>query len=407
MSHSTSGPIRVLMVAPLLPPEYAGGGQQAIELSRRLIRKNVHVIALAGTNKLGASKIYRQDVYQIPTYRVQRGRINTPVMNLLYVLRFVSIFFRLALHCDIIHFHGLRLYPMIGVPIARLLRKKTIGKITLMGTDDPLTILRGRFGALRLRIVRALDIIVSLTREAEHTCYACHIDAKRVRRIPNGVDCDVFVPATEIEKVQLRQRLSLPSGPIILFTGIISYRKGIDILIDAMHRISLEFPDCTLLLVGPDQRTQNPLVDEQLLIPLREMRDVIMTGFVASPVDYIRAADIFVLPTRREGLSNALLEAMSAGLPAVVTDLPWLKDVGEGGTHFITFQPGSSESLTSALMSLLSSPSRRREMGRNARCKIEESFSLVRTTDVYHELYAQLFSRHTKADYRTMQPDLP
>ncbi len=380
------------MVVPLLPPEYAGGGQQAIELSKRLIHRDVSVVALAGTNSIGTSKIYRQTVSQIPTYRVRRGAMRGLVTDLIYILRFAIVLFQLIRHCDIVHFHGLRTYPLIGVPIARILRKKTIGKITLMGTDDPVTIRRSRLGALRLRIIRSLDIIISLTHEAERACRACHIDDAHIRRIPNGVDCELFTPAIEDEKTMLRQKLALPDGPLILFTGILSYRKGVDLLIDAMRRIDHVFPDCRLILVGPNQRSQNPLVDEQLVDTLRGMRNVIMTGFVASAVDYIRAADIFVLPTRREGLSNALLEAMSSGLPAVVTDLPWLSDIGMNGRHFIAFQVGSTESLTKALVLLLSDRDLRFRMGQLARHRIEESFCIVQTTVKYHELYAQLLT---------------
>jgi glycosyltransferase involved in cell wall biosynthesis len=106
----------------------------------------------------------------------------------------------------------------------------------------------------------------------------------------------------------------------------------------------------------------------------------------------LQQADIFVLPSRAEGISNALLEAMAAGLPAVVSQIPGNVDVIEhekNGLHFTVDDP---HSLADSLLTVLTQADLRGQLGRQARQRVENDFSLNYVADRYIALYQTLLA---------------
>jgi len=109
---------------------------------------------------------------------------------------------------------------------------------------------------------------------------------------------------------------------------------------------------------------------------------------------FLAVTDVFVLPSRKEGVSNALLEAMSQGLPVIAADdeLGGNREVVRDGVDGYLVGLGDSVRFAEALLRLLSDPKLRRDVGRRARCRIEQEFSLQRITDRYLELYEELLN---------------
>ncbi|TXT54858.1 MAG: hypothetical protein BAJATHORv1_50110 [Candidatus Thorarchaeota archaeon] len=388
----TQKPTRVLMVAPLFPPEYAGGGKQALALSKKLVQKGVEVIGLGGTSIKKERPVYQREIEGIKIYRVYRSENAGIFENIIYLFRFAIVMFILATRVEIIHFHGIRLYPYLGVPMAKILRKRTIGKISLMETDDPITLSKGLLGKIRMLILRQLDIWIALTTEAKETCLKSNVPPQKIKQITNGVDCQKFQPPSQLERKNLRESLQLPTGIIITFAGIVSYRKGVDVLIEAISNILSKYPEVTFLFIGPNKEEQNPLVDSELTDYLYSFSSdrVIVAGFVDCPRRYIRSADIFVLPSRKEGLSNAFLEALSCGIATVITDHPWLSDVGKKGEDFLAFSSGSVTGLVEKLEVLIEDEKLRNTLSQNASEKARTGFCLHQVASKYHELYTNI-----------------
>ena len=170
-----------------------------------------------------------------------------------------------------------------------------------------------------------------------------HLPAGRMAFVPNGVDLDRFRPARDAaERAELRRELGLPEGGrMILYVGGFMPRKGCDLLAEAWKGIEAQHPDAFLVCVGSQgmretlrdpgiraemekfQSTITPVVEE-----LASRGRVIMTGEVGSVESYYRAADLFVFPSRREGLPNAALEAMASGLPCLFGPFHGFPDEG-------------------------------------------------------------------------------
>jgi glycosyltransferase involved in cell wall biosynthesis len=115
-----------------------------------------------------------------------------------------------------------------------------------------------------------------------------------------------------------------------------------------------------------------------------------LCGLTADVGERLRAADLFVLPSRAEGLSNALLEAMAHGLPVVVSDVPGNVDVVDDGVDGLVSPVGDPAALADRLEQLVADEPLRRRLGTAARAKIEAVYDLELVVDSYEALYATL-----------------
>jgi glycosyltransferase involved in cell wall biosynthesis len=116
--------------------------------------------------------------------------------------------------------------------------------------------------------------------------------------------------------------------------------------------------------------------------------------------DYLRDADVFVLPSKAEGISNALLEAMAQGLPVVVSDIPGNAEVVDDEKTGIVFHRDDVSSLAARLQSLLQDQALRQELGDAARREIDARYAIGRIAERYIGVYQGLLSRgaHPQAD---------
>lgn len=166
------------------------------------------------------------------------------------------------------------------------------------------------------------------------------INSKKIVVIPNGVDLSRFYPLSSDEKLSVREKKGFSSeDKIILFVGNISYRKGVDLLILAWEKINREFPTAKLVLVGPIDKSfqyfnivNNPTNTSRIIhIPT--------TGNIEK---YMQLADIFIFPSRLEGMPNVIIEAMACKLPVLLTPFQGLSNTfGKPNLHYIltSFDP--------------------------------------------------------------------
>jgi glycosyltransferase involved in cell wall biosynthesis len=277
-------------------------------------------------------------------------------------------------------------------------------QISLVGADDP-----GSFRASLLGISTALkrkcfdqaDRVIGLSRALTDSCDRAGIDPSRVRRIPNGVDLDQFQPGP-IDKTRLRESLGLaPRRRYLVFVGSAIHRKGIDVAVEAFIQIAAVVPDVDLLVVGPcdfGDMTRHDPSRQQLVDRLREQlvlagcaERVHWRGEVGNVAEYLQAADLFFFPTRREGLPNAMAEAMASGLAVVAADLPGItSDLADDGVEGRLIRGHRADDYARVLIGLCQDPQVLRRMGRAARRRIELEFDLPRIVAQYAQLYEQL-----------------
>ena len=188
------------------------------------------------------------------------------------------------------------------------------------------------------------------------------IPAERMARIPNGVELPVVVADPEV-------------AVDALYVGNLSQGaawKGFDTLVRAWGKAVLEEPGMRLLIYGGG----DPSPWRKLACDCGCGDSVAFEGATEDVWTAHRQAGVFVLPSRREGLSNALLEAMASGLPAIVSDIPGNRAAVRDGEEGVVVPLDDEDALAAAIVELRRSPEKRKRMGAAARRRVEEEFSM-------------------------------
>lgn len=183
-----------------------------------------------------------------------------------------------------------------------------------------------------------------------------------------GVDVERFCPPES--KALAKQKLGLnPNNLIIGYLGRFGREKDIPTLYEAFRKIHAERPNTTLLLVGGKMQ------------PFEQMEDVKVVGSVNRPVPYYQAMDIYVLPSLTETTSLTTMEAMSCGLPVVVTPVGYIEKYIENKHNGFTFPPQNVERLSLILDKLIKDKPLRKDIGENARLTMVHKHTWKKTAE--------------------------
>ena len=174
--------------------------------------------------------------------------------------------------------------------------------------------------------------------------------------------------------------------PLAVFVGRLSPEKGLVDLINAWKRVQAELPDAQLVLLGGGPQEQE-LRGHSAGFP-----NIIWAGATQQPQRYLFAADLFVLPSHEEGMSVSLLEAMAAGLPIVATDIPGNRGLIESGRHGLLVPAKRPDLLARSILLQLQAKTIAAGMGRAARQRVEEEFSITRMAQRHVELFQVLIA---------------
>lgn len=222
------------------------------------------------------------------------------------------------------------------------------------------------------------------------------VRSDNVQQIYNGVDVDKFQPKGPIVKLPFKgpDKASLVVGAV----GRMDRIKNFDLLITAVARLvegSCERRDrLRLVIVGHGSQ----LRDLQGLVEELKLEDIVwMPGERHDIAELLRSMDVFVLPSRNEGISNTILEAMSTGLPVIATEVggsPELVSDGETGQLIPANDPGA---ISDAIERFLVEPDLINVQGKAARDHIVKRFSLPAMVASYAQLYDGLLDTNSLA----------
>jgi len=227
-----------------------------------------------------------------------------------------------------------------------------------------------------------------------------------IKVIPNGVDTTRFRPLSSVgEKEALRLRLGIPpDAEVLVFVGgYLTHRKGVDLLADAWSLVASKRPLAHLLLVGPTHNALRPVEPQRSFLDgvkrsmeaTGAMDRVLFTGPVANVEDYLQAADVFVFPSRREGMPNVVHEAYATGVPSVVSPFIGMsEEFGIPGIHYLSAEHDAAE-IAERVLELLVSENMRGTLGNKAREWVLAGFRTESSVDAYEDLYRELAANRT------------
>jgi glycosyltransferase involved in cell wall biosynthesis len=226
---------------------------------------------------------------------------------------------------------------------------------------------------------RATDVFVANSNAVRDDTLAREpIDPAAISVIFNGVDVDAF------ETAACR---GLGTRPRVIVVANLIHYKGHEYFLRAWTSVSEAFPGAEARLVGegPERAALEALARE-----LGVDRSVHFLGRRGDIPALLRAADLFVHPSLQEGYSNAVLEAMAAGLPVIATRVGGNVEAVTDRLTGLLVPPADSGALASAMRQLLSDSEGARDMGRRARAAIRARHSMSTMVQGYEAIYRQL-----------------
>lgn len=205
----------------------------------------------------------------------------------------------------------------------------------------------------------------------------------------NGVDTVRFNPELSDVRSKGNKIRGEFDGVNFLFIGRLVGDKGINELVEAFDKLSNEFPDIRLSLVGPQESELDPLKPETLEIISKNNR-IISYGRQSDVRPYLSATDIFVLPSYREGFPNVVLEALSMCKPCIVSDVNGAEDAIQDGITGLIIPKKNSKALYEAMKKLYLDPDLRANMASYARPRVIERFNRPDVWKATLEMYKNL-----------------
>jgi glycosyltransferase involved in cell wall biosynthesis len=255
------------------------------------------------------------------------------------------------------------------------------------GMLDPWSLAQKRWKkrlALALGVRRMLDrasAIRALNRDEAELILPLKI-ATPVQVIPNGVDLTEVNPAPAEAGHQVLPGLA--GRPYILFLSRLHYKKGLDYLADAFAQVAPKFPEVQLVVVGTDDGGRTAF--EERVGQFRLAGRVHLPGPLYGPAKWATLANstCFCLPSRQEGFSIAILEALASRVPVVISEACHFPEVGQVGAGVVT--PLTAEAVAGGLEQVLGNPAAAKAMGEAGRQMVEGHYTWAKVAALCEEL---------------------
>ncbi|HXS27017.1 MAG TPA: glycosyltransferase family 4 protein [Steroidobacteraceae bacterium] len=419
ITHSAHKAPRILwLTEELYPPQIGGVELMVARLSAELARTGLDVRVITRQTQPPSApeeRIGSVSIRRLAPGGVLKGRgwrAAPPLLAFFARLSFALV--RDARRYDVLIVSGMKTIPLVAVPLGRVLGKPSIVRVESTNELDepgfgeqpgrrrgPLGRLANRFfeRLQRAALIRA-DSVIALSGALEKRLLQKGVQASRICQIPNAIDLRSFSPATALEREALREQLSLPRGAtLMIYVGRLSRAKGVDLLVRMWPRISARHPDLHLLIAGEGRDSHDDCeaeMREQLRSGLPGHERVRMLGPIDRVHLYLKASDLYILPSHFEGFSIAIIEALASGLPALLTPVGSVPELIRDGENGFIFAAQDGDALAAAVDVAVAARERWPEIGRRARATVE-TMDLAAVGEQYRSLLDALLERRSRA----------
>jgi L-malate glycosyltransferase len=382
MSDPAEDPLRVCYVVSFFHPFASGAERQALAQGKELVRRGhvVHVV----TRAVPGYPIDDEEYDGVFIHRWIKTAKSGPLFGLSFVAGVIKALRRLRSELDVIHTHQ-ALWEAVATGLARPLLS---GKPALVqpasagyyGEADELYRTRG--ARLLRRAILSNTGFAAISAEIERQWLDLGVPKRRIVRMASGVDTAQFHPGQSAVEAELLPR------PRVMFTGRLHPQKNLPLLLSAWTEVARRTA-ANLILIGPgpDRRQLTELAGSMGI-----GGRVQFVGAQDDPADYLRAADVFVLPSVAEGMSNSLLEAMATALPCVVSGIGGNTDLIDDGQTGRLVSTATAEAWSRTLVEVLENPAQMRRFGAAAHQRVDDQFALKVVVDRYIEVYRRLIA---------------
>lgn len=364
-------------------PSIGGAQSQAKRLARELKSKGWKVIIF--TQKLQSTHPSKEFIGGAEVIRISSARIRF-LGSLLFLFKLFSHLVFKRREIDVMLGFMLKQASAVAA-----LASKVIGRRIALSTagagqyGDVQTSKRIPFGWLQLWMCSFADAFIAVSPQVKEELIREGFAEEKIYQIPNGVELkSIEAP----DKKFLKEKLGLPQGIIIIYTGRLSVEKGVGLLLEGFIKLK-DKKDVSLVIIG-----EGPLYPHLKKIVEREsLRGKVIFIEPQDEVwEYLFAAEIFVLPSISEGMSVSLLEAMAAELAVAASDISANSLLIENEKDGLLFKSGDSDELRRCLEKFIADETARKFMGKSARNKILNNYSLEKMIESYNIMLSKLIA---------------
>ena len=347
------------------------------------------VLAVSSSGKEADDLVRRGIAHRV----VDMTRKITPLRDLIALFRLISLIREFK--PDIVHTHTPKA-GLLGMLAARIcgvkVRMHTVAGLPLMEYHG----LTKKILILAERLTYKCATAVFPNSWGLRSYIEMYISQARNIRVigkgsTNGIDSDFFSASTELDirATEIRRSYSVQTQDVVFsFVGRIVKSKGICELIDAFKTTLKHQPANVkyhLLLIGSFEQDLDPIPQEAYKF-LHEHPQVILAGFQSDVRPWLRASDIFVFPSYREGFPNVVMQACCLEVPAIVSNINGCNEIITHGETGLVVTPKESQPLAEAMKHLANDDDLRREFALKARNKVVSDFD---QKYVWHQLLAE------------------
>lgn len=367
------------------PPVLGGSEVEAQRVAYALRQKGHEVKVLcAGQEPMPVNGLWT-DPYGTPVKIIGKGKSGT-ALHRAFAAGVVADMVRLRHSYDIVYFLMQGLHLAAGLPVARLLGKPILMKIS--GSGIITNMQQSFFGRLELKWLAQWAARVMILNDGIATeARQAGIAPERLYWMPNPVDTEEFAPVSGDRRALLRQGFHLSdSAPVALFVGRLAPEKELASLIDAFRLVVNQRPEAQLVLVGdgPEraalQKQSSALgLDSHIRFTGRQPMDQV--------VAWLQIADLFTLVSSLEGFPCSLVEAMSTGLPAVASDIAANRQLIAQGEHGYLAKLRDPSSIAQQILRIFEDPAKARLMGQTGRDVVCDRYSTDHIVRMYEDLF--------------------
>jgi len=291
-------------------------------------------------------------------------------------------------------FHGLQGFDLTVAPAVAARRRCLPTVVKLAAHQSDLADKSGwrallRRPARRRRLIHELDAVIAISNAIADELLSYGLPESRIARIPNAVDTEQFQPADENERVATRRQLGLDDRFTVLFVGTLSRRKRPHLLAEAAAELLGTGVDLLAVFVGPHHEPDYLKQIETLFANTNAADRFKLVPFTENIAPWYRAADVFVLPSKSEGMPNAMLEAMSSGLPCIGTPISGITDLLADGGRGTVVEPEAG-ALADAIRRYADDAATRAAHGSAARQHVLTQYSTAVALDRHEQLFRSI-----------------
>lgn len=381
--------LRILLIVDSYPPVLGGSEIEAQRVCAAMIRRghDVRVLCAGGP----PMPLLREwvDPAGVPVTILTR-RSRGKWKDWLFACEVAFAIWSRRRSYDVVYFLMQGLHLAAGLPVARILKKPVAVKVS--GSIVIPEMRRSRAGRRELDWMQKWRVKLMVLNEGMvEQALEDGFEREQLVWMPNPVDPDEFRPAGPGEPAAWRESHDIPlNARIVIYVGRLSPEKGLRELVGGFARAARHLPEALLVLVG-----DGPMRPELDLLVRTAGLNPWQVRFIGrvSPAEipfWLRAADIFSLTSPSEGFPCALLEAMAAGLPSVVSAIPANLQLVDEGVHGLTVPFGDEETMGEAFLKLWGDPGLRHRMAKAARQRVLDNYSTAKVVERYESLFNRL-----------------